>query len=177
MRFSLRSKVSIVFSLIAIVAIVGGFIFIGPGASTHTAKARSLTYSDLTKLQRRLLSGFSTSELNPQNGLHAQAQARTSYFPTGDDGCPRNLGSNIKVNQNCLNLSDTDLQGRGQANNETAIAQDPNNPGHIVASDNDYRRGDSNCYGAFSMDHGRNWTDTTVPMGFTRGTAFGVVAG
>src|SRR5207302_1449331 len=85
-------------------------------------------------------------------------------------------GSNIKVNQNCLNLTDLDLQGRGQANNETAIAQDPNQPNHILATSNDYRRGDGNCFNSYSLDKGRSWTDATVPMGFTRGTAFGGVA-
>src|SRR6266568_4051704 len=99
-----------------------------------------------------------------------------NYFPTSDDGCPQNRGSNIKVNQNCLNLTDPDLQGRGQANNETAIAQDPNNPNHIIAGDNDYRRGDSDCGAAYSLNGGQTWTDSTIPISFTRGTAFGGVA-
>ncbi|MFL6013341.1 MAG: hypothetical protein ACJ74P_03390, partial [Gaiellaceae bacterium] len=46
---------------------------------------------------------------------------------------PNNQQSNIKVNQNCLNLSDPDLQGRGQAQNEESIAVDPNNTNHLVA--------------------------------------------
>ncbi len=75
-----------------------------------------------------------------------------------------------------LNITDSDLQGRGQAENETSIAQDPNHPNHILASYNDYRRGDGNCYGSFSLDGGQNWADTTIPMGFTRGTNFGGVA-
>lgn len=41
---------------------------------------------------------------------------------------------------------------------------------------NDYRRGDGNCGAAFSGNGGQNWTDTTLPTGFTRGTAFGGVA-
>ena len=65
---------------------------------------------------------------------------------TAETGCPANRGSNVRVNQNCQNLSDPDLAGRGQAQNETSIAQDPRNPRHIVASQNDYRRGDGNCY-------------------------------
>ncbi|MDQ6907418.1 MAG: exo-alpha-sialidase, partial [Chloroflexota bacterium] len=71
---------------------------------------------------------------------------------------------------------DPDLQGRAQAQNETAIAQDPRHPDHLLASFNDYRRGDGNCYGAYSLDGGKNWTDTTIPMGFTRGAAFGGAA-
>ena len=68
---------------------------------------------------------------------------------------------------NCINITDADLQGRGQAQNETSIAIDPMNPQHILASQNDYRRGDGNCYGAYSLDNGRSWNDTTIPMSFT----------
>ena len=53
--------------------------------------------------------------------------------------------------------------------NATAVAIDPNNKNHVIASQNDYRRGDGNCYGAYSLDGGHHWNDTTIPMGFTRG--------
>ncbi len=75
----------------------------------------------------------------------------------------------MKVNQNCLNVSDPDLQGRGQANNEPSIAVDPFNAQHIVASDNNYIRGDGTCGSHFSLDGGKTWADTTIPNGFTRG--------
>ena len=40
---------------------------------------------------------------------------------------------------------------------------------------NDYLRGDGNCIASYSVDKGRNWTDSQIPMQFTRGaTAFGV---
>jgi hypothetical protein len=39
--------------------------------------------------------------------------------------CPAKIRSNVLVNQNCLNITDTDLQGRGQAQNETTIAEKP----------------------------------------------------
>ena len=68
----------------------------------------------------------------------------------------RIAGANVRVNQNCLNLTDPDLQGRGQAQNETSIAQDPNNSSRMVASQNDYRRGDGNCYSGYSSDGGRD---------------------
>jgi hypothetical protein len=67
-----------------------------------------------------------------------------------------------------LNLSDSDLQGRGQANNETSIAQNPFNKKQMVASNNDYRRGDGTCGASYSADGGRSWQDSTVPNGFTR---------
>lgn len=121
--------------------------------------------------QRRILSGFAEFELNSSN---TQPDNQPSnYFPRGSDDCPLNQSSNIKINQNCLNLTDPDLQGRAQAQNETAIAQDPNDPNHMVATFNDYRRGDGNCYGAYSLDKGRTWNDTTIPMSFTRGATFG----
>ncbi|MFL5860898.1 MAG: sialidase family protein [Solirubrobacteraceae bacterium] len=94
-----------------------------------------------------------------------------NYFPTGQGQCATRLGSDVKVNQNCLNVSDPDLQGRGQANNETFIAQDPRQPSHMVASDNNYIRGDGTCGAHYSLDNGRSWADSTVPNNFTRGPA------
>ncbi|MDQ1420479.1 MAG: hypothetical protein QOJ52_2441 [Acidimicrobiaceae bacterium] len=94
-----------------------------------------------------------------------------NYFPASSAGCSTNFGSNTKVNQNCLNLTDPDLQGRGQANNETSIAQDPMSPGHLVASDNDYVRGDGTCGSSYSTNSGATWTNSTVPNSFTRGIA------
>ncbi|WP_139230021.1 sialidase family protein [Nocardioides terrae] len=92
-----------------------------------------------------------------------------TYAPAGSGACSERLGSNVKVNQNCLNVSDPDLQGRGQANNESFISQDPFNRNHIIASDNDYVRGDGTCGAAYSLDRGRTWNDSTVPNSFTRG--------
>jgi len=151
----------------------------------------------LTPLQKRLLSGFISQELNLHQGqpqketnlLAAVANALTffslqdsdplsllNYFPTGKDACKETIGTNIKVNQNCLNLTDIDLQGLGQASNETTIAQDPNHPDHLVTGDNDYRSGDSTCGVAYSLDGGQHWQNTTLPISFTRGANFGGVA-
>ena len=71
-----------------------------------------------------------------------------NYFPTGNNGCDEKRGSNVKVNQNCETVTDADFAGRGQAENEESIAADPRNPKNLVASQNDYRRGDTNCYAA-----------------------------
>jgi hypothetical protein len=90
-----------------------------------------------------------------------------NYFPTNQGQCASRIGGNVKVNQNCLNVTDPSLQGRGQANNEPAISQDPMDPGNIVASDNNYLRGDGTCGAHFSTDGGRTWADSTVPNGFT----------
>lgn len=102
-------------------------------------------------------------------GANSGNGAPSNYSPQGSGECIRRLGDNVKVNQNCLNISDPDLQGRGQANNETSIAQDPFNWKNIVASNNDYRRGDGTCGASYSTDGGRSWNDATVPDNFTRG--------
>ncbi|GAC1423052.1 MAG: sialidase family protein [Ktedonobacteraceae bacterium] len=153
--------------------LLAAFLHFGAGASTSNVKA-AFAYSTLTPLQKRLISGFAANNLDPQNT--ANAKTRLTYYPDhGDDQCAKQLGSNIKVNQNCLNLTDTNLQGRGQANNETAIAVNPNNAQDLVASNNDYRRGDGNCYGAYTLNNANQWNDTTIPMGFTNGKNFGGV--
>src|SRR3954454_7027033 len=153
----------------------GALAGLGSGRSTPEAAAQPL--AALTPLQQRLVSGFARAAaeqratLAPNLRLQHAAQQRTALT-----GCPADRGANVHVNQNCLNLTDPDLQGRAQAQNETGVAQDPNAPRRIVASANDYRRGDGNCYSYYSGDGGRSWQDSTPPMGFTRGTAFGGVA-
>jgi hypothetical protein len=130
-----------------------------------------MNYSHLNKIQKRLVSGLLAEELGPQA---APATARPGVFtPTASSGCAANRGNNVQVNQNCLNLSDPTLQGRAQAQNETWMTSDPNNPSHLVASYNDYRRGDGTCGTTYSMDGGKTWHDSTTPNGFTAGTAFG----
>jgi hypothetical protein len=96
--------------------------------------------------------------------------ADQNYSPSKNNGCALTRGDNVKVNQNCENVADPALAGRSQAQNETAVAINPNDSNDIIASQNDYRRGDGNCYGAYSLDGGKSWQDTTVPMGFTYGS-------
>ena len=73
-------------------------------------------------------------------------------------------------------MSDPNLQGRGQAQNEVSVAVDPNNTNRLVASYNDYRRGDGTCGTSWSTDGGRSWNDSTVPNNFTRQPAHGRAA-
>ena len=153
---------------------------IAPSASqTQRASAavHGLSLHGLSKAQKRHLSGFASFEAGigvSTKVARARANARMSNASVGL--CPRNFASNVLVNQNCLNVTDQDLQGRGQAQNETAIAQNPNNPRQMVAGYNDYRRGDGTCGSSYSSNGGSSWTDSTIPNGFTRGTAFGNVA-
>src|SRR5215831_16646271 len=152
---------------------------IAPSASrTQRASAavHGLALHGLSKLQKQHLSGFASFEAGIGVSTKApKARANARMSNAGVNLCPRNFGPNVLVNQNCLNVTDADLQGRGQAQNETAIAQNPNNPRQMVASFNDYRRGDGNCGADFSTNGGSSWTDSTMPTGFTRGTAFGGV--
>lgn len=183
----------------AVVATAAGLI-VAPAIS-QTAQATPFNYHHLNKIQKRLVSGSLAWEMAPRSadGVHPNSRPGGSddtgqgpdglpetppsafsgagggprpvnYRPRGDE-CANRLGSNIKVNQNCLNVSDPDLQGRGQANNETSIAQDKLHPDHVVASDNDYVRGDGTCGAAYSTDRGRTWNNSTVPDSFTRGLA------
>src|SRR5918911_2552219 len=138
------------------------------------AQAASLTFDQMNQIQKRILSGYASYELDPANQSNAPQQP-PNYFPRGSNDCVFVNSSNVKVNQNCLNLTDPDLAGRGQAQNETAIAQDPNNINNMVATYNDYRRGDGNCGASWSTDKGRTWNDSTVPTSFTRGRVVNVV--
>ena len=167
--------------LISVAAI--GLLMIGAvmvtqiSAGTKTASAQAFTYSQLNKIQKRLLDGLVSSELDPQISNSAKTtRSLGNYFPTGDDGCTQNKGDNVKVNQNCLNISDVALQGRAQANNETAIAQDPLHPNNIVATSNDYIRGDGSCFVDSSKNGGKSWNESAIPVGFTNGATFGGVA-
>lgn len=129
----------------------------------------------LTPFQKRLLSGSASHALALQENANVAISAPPDSIMTvtSPSPCAGNFGSNVRVNRNCQNLSDTDLAGHGQANNSPSIAQDPNNLSHLVAADSDFRTGDENCMAAFSLNSGVGWQDSLIPLGFTRGSAFG----
>src|SRR5712692_9926794 len=97
------------------VLLIGAVAHFGLGAGVGKVQASSGITSSLTPRQIRLLDGFVSSELDAaQQRAAATKKSGLSYFPDhGDDQCALRLGSNIKVNQNCLNLTDANLQGRG----------------------------------------------------------------
>jgi hypothetical protein len=166
-------------------AIVGAaaLVAVSLGSLLGPASAQPFNYGNLNKIQQRHVSGLLATELNPADAANRARLASpltpvpggSSYQPTAN-GCPDRRGQDVKVNQNCLNLTDTDLQGRAQAQNETWIAVDPRNADHVLASYNDYRRGDATCGVSYSLNGGTTWADSTVPDEFTRGTAFGGTA-
>jgi hypothetical protein len=167
---------------------------------SHASARVTVNYAHLTKYQKRIVSETLSSALGPQStGLNSHAVigngdggggpdgapftppksygspvsagngATVNYFPSSGS-CSANIGNDTKVNQNCLNLTDPGLQGRGQANNEPSISVDPFNSKRLVASDNNYIRGDGTCGSYFSQNGGRSWSNTTIPNGFTTGT-------
>ena len=172
---------------------------LGPTVITSPAGAAPFNVKHLNKIQSRLISGELLATLGgngvstnlvpgggdedqdhgadgaantPPDSIGpsvGQGDLPANFAPAGTGECSQRLGSNVKINQNCLNVSDPDLQGRGQANNESFISQDPFDRNHILASDNDYVRGDGTCGSAYSLDRGRTWNDSTVPDIFTRG--------
>jgi hypothetical protein len=174
-------KTRLFLALAAVLALALAIVPAALRAPRASATVHGLSINDLSKLQKRLLSGFASFEAGigvPKTTATAQVRAAPRRSAGGLPSsllCPSNIGSNVLVNHNCLNVTDPDLQGRAQAENETAIAENPLNPSQVVATFNDYRRGDGNCYGSFSKNGGASWTDTTLPMGYTRGTNFGGV--
>jgi hypothetical protein len=164
---------------------------LGAGVAT----AQGVSGGGLTNLQKRHVSGVVSVGLDSEvassqasvrasvrASVNAQAlgalaaSAAPNALPAPGGKCAVTRGSNVEVNQDCLNLSDGDLQGRSQAQNETSVAQDPNAPDHLVAGFNDYRRGDGTCGISWSVNGGATWQDSTLPTGFVRGTTFGGVA-
>ena len=111
--------------LLAAVVLAGALaLALGPSYSRHDV-AKGFDPTKLTDEQNEILSGLLSSELFPSSNT---SKDPVSFTAKGTKDCGGNIGSNVKVNQNCLNISDGDLQGRGQAQNETAVAIDPNDP-------------------------------------------------
>ncbi len=96
----------------------------------------------------------------------AAARAAAAIQSTTSGGCV-DPGANVRVNQECTNQSAPGFFGRSQSQNETAVAVNPLNPKNVVASQNDYRRGDGTCGTDWSNDGGRKWGSTVAPIGFT----------
>jgi hypothetical protein len=166
------------------------------GTGSPVARAAGL---HLSAIQTRLLSGTSEQALTALGALGSQAAghagAKTSgrsdiasgaagphvggqvsatagsIFPNASGSCETHSGSNVRVNTACTNYADTDLNGRSMAQNETAIAVSPTNPKNVIASANDYSRGDGNCGSYYSLNGGQTWNGTTAPMLFVRGSS------
>jgi hypothetical protein len=184
----------------ACIGVLGAICFLA--LQSHASASGHMNYAHLNKIQRRLISGLLANEIGPQStGVKShvvplgpddgggggdgsatvppQSIGSTgggptlNYFPNSSGSCSANIGNDVKVNQNCLNLTDPALQGRAQANNEESVSVDPFNTQHLVASDNNYIRGDGTCGSYFSLNGGKTWSNTTMPNGFTYGPTGG----
>ncbi|HEV2119164.1 MAG TPA: exo-alpha-sialidase [Candidatus Bathyarchaeia archaeon] len=139
---------------------------ITPSANTP----HQLALSQLTVQQQRLLSGLSQALLSDHgdNGDNSGGGQGNNYTPTNQNGCGSpNYGNNIKVNQDCTRING------GSPQNEPGIAIDKFNPQHVVASYNDYRRGDGTCGTSYSLDGGQTWKDSTVANNNVPGAPYG----
>jgi hypothetical protein len=163
----IRSRLLRMSTAVFLVFVTGSMLMLEPVAGV-SAEGGGDT-SKMPPALRARVSGLLDLALNSDDAGGGAPNTRLSNFRAGSDECNVKRGGSIKVNQNCLNVSDADLQGRAQAQNETAIAVDPNDSRHIVTSYNDYRRGDGTCGTSYSQDGGRTWNDSTAPNGFTRG--------
>jgi hypothetical protein len=97
----------------------------------------------------------------------------SNYFPRPGSDCSETFSNNVKVNQNCLNIVDSDYFSNEAQ--EVAIAQDPNHPAHLVAVNNDWKFGEF-AAAHYSLDGGQHWRDSLPNAGLTRGNAFGGVS-
>jgi len=115
-----------------------------------------------------LASRAEVARARAQAATAAQADAGSVPGPsaTGSGGCPDG-GTNVRANQECTNQSAAGFFGRGQAQNETAVAVNPRNPRNVLIGQNDYRRGDGVCGADWSKDGGRHWGDELLPVSFT----------
>ena len=188
----MKRRVAVVVFVIA--ALAAGSLALRSGPVQVQA---AFGFQNLTKMQKKLASSALIAILGPSsvpggndNGggvdgapntapssyrsASGASGAADNYTPSASGQCAANQSANnIKVNVNCLNLTDSSLQGRGQANNETSIAENPFNAAQLVASNNDYVRGDGTCGASYSTDSGQTWNNSTVPNGFTSGASFG----
>ena len=88
-------------------------------------------------------------------------------------GCSDRSPHNVRANQECTNQSAPGFLGRGSGQNETAVAVNPTNPRNVLATQNDYRHGDSACGVDYSLDGGKHFGDGLLPTNFARGFAGG----
>src|SRR5438876_11320928 len=98
----------------ALVGLLAAISMIAPSIGTTSAQASSV-YNKLNKVQKRILSGFASTELTRADASSVRARhfarvpsvssSSSSYFPQGPNGgCQAHLGSNVNANQHCLNL-------------------------------------------------------------------------
>ena len=146
------------FALAAVALGAVGAVTAVAGFSTGNRAAEAARGPILTPFQQRLASGTLSRALNESSAtapapLRAQQQANG---PTTDTGCPVNRGANVRVNQDCQNLTDPDLQGAARRRTRPRSRRTRTTPAHRrrLAERLPARR--RNCYTAYSADGGRD---------------------
>ena len=102
-----------VFMLLAagLVLAVAAAVALAGGGSVGPQQAGA-SPPGLNSVQQRLLSGFASLELSGNTVSGAARPLKLgNYNPSPNKGCPTTLASNVKVNQNCLNISDRQPAG------------------------------------------------------------------
>ena len=162
-------------------AVIAGVILPAAGLAAFqtggVTPVKAFNPNTANKIQQRILSQFSDNATGFRaasvRGTGSPAFPNLTPTKAGGPQCGLSLGSNVKVNQGCLNISAPDLQGRGQAQNETTIAVNPRNSQQLLAASNDYTLGDGLAGGtSYSSNGGKTWQDSQVPLEFTRGSDF-----
>lgn len=152
------------------VLLAGGAAAIAGGGGTV---AHAFDPTQAPEIQDRLLDATADIELGYNSPVSQDGPSVGNYQAASNKQCDVTLGGNVKVNQGCVNVSAPAFQGRSQAQNETSIAANPADPNQLVATSNDYRRGDGTCGVSWSNNGGRLWQDSTLPNGFVSGAAYG----
>jgi hypothetical protein len=172
-EFAMQRRLMTIFAALTLVGMAcfqfssGSFSSIS--ASPTTAHAESIVHSRWANH----ISGFALQALETgiQGSLPpAKNPIRSSGAPLPTlmtYGCSQVDGNNVRVNQDCTNDTLPSYWGRGQAQDETAIAVNPLNSKNLIAGQNDYRRGDGTCGADFSLDGGQHWGNTLIPVSFT----------
>jgi len=141
--------------------------------SVGVSPARAFDPSKAPEIQDRLFDSLADIELGVDSPVAKNGPDVRNFTPHGKAQCTSQIGGNVKVNQDCINIAASSYQGRAQAQNETSIAVNPGDHEQLVATSNDYRRGDGTCGTEWSSDGGSHWQDSTLPNGFVNGTPYG----
>jgi hypothetical protein len=158
----------------AVISLAVGAVLV-TGQSVGVTPAKAFDPAKAPEIQERLFDSLADIELGVNSPVAQHGPKVQNFTPHGNAQCSQQIGSNVKVNQDCLNIAATQYQGRSQAQNETSIATNPNNHQQLVATSNDYRRGDGTCGTEWSNDGGNHWQDSTMPNGFVTGTTYRAV--
>ena len=98
--------------------VAGGLLGYAVIPQQANASPQHMRFDDLTKTQKRLMSGFASAEVDQARGALAKkapvAPQRYSgkaggssgnfYFPSGSRGCSYTLGHNVNMDTDCQNV-------------------------------------------------------------------------